>query len=431
MANVDDVATCPADTKRRSMTVTAHLVTPSTASMKARDVTTFSLCFLAALVEGFDLQSAGVAAPKFGPAYGLDPAMLGWVFSSNTFGLFLGAAIGGAVSDRVGRRAVLIASMFLFGVFSLGTAFAPSAQIFIAMRFLTGLGLGGAMPNLVAMTAETGSPENRALKVTLISAGMPLGGALAGVLALLGASLDWKIIFWVGGVSPILVGAAMLFLLQESTVFVHSKSQSTAQREGSIRALFGNGRAIPTLLLWAGFFFTLTVLYLILNWLPSLLIGKGFERPDATLGTLLFSVGGAVGAVVLGLLMKRLGWRIIVILSYAGMAASVFAMASIGHEIGLMLGAAFMIGFFVIGAQFLLYGLAPTMYPALVRGTGVGWGVAVGRLGSIVGPAVAAGILASGRGASDVMLAMLPVIAIAFLAIVVLTWRSSATESAS
>jgi AAHS family 3-hydroxyphenylpropionic acid transporter len=106
-------------------------------------------------------------------------------------------------------------------------------------------------------------------------------------------------------------------------------------------------------------------------------------------------------------------------------------MASIGREIGLMLGAAFVIGFFVIGAQFLLYGLAPTMYPSLVRGTGVGWGVAVGRLGSIVGPAVAAGILASGRGASDVMLAMLPVIAIAFVAIFILTWRTSTTEDAS
>ena len=400
----------------------------ATAPLKGRDVTTFSLCFLAALVEGFDLQSAGVAAPKFGPAYGLDPAILGWVFSSNTFGLFLGAAIGGAISDRIGRRAVLIVSMFLFGIFSLGTAFAPSTDAFIAMRFLTGLGLGGALPNLVSITAETGSPDNRALKVTLISAGMPLGGALAGALALLGPTLDWKVIFWVGGVAPILVGMAMIFLLQESASFVGLLSQQAERRPTMVRALFGNGRAAPTLLLWTGFFCTLMVLYLILNWLPSLLIGKGFERADATLGTLLFSIGGAAGSMVLGLLMKRLGWRIIVILSYAGMAASILVMASLERDIALMLGAAFVIGFFVIGAQFLLYGFAPTMYPSQVRGTGVGWGVAVGRLGSVAGPAIAAAVLEAGRSASDVMLAMLPAIVLAFVAVLILTWRT-ASES--
>ncbi len=399
------------------------------APLKLRDATTFVLCFLAALVEGFDLQSAGVAAPKFGPVYALDPAALGWVFSANTFGLFLGAAIGGGLSDRVGRRVILIGSMFLFGLFSLGTAFSPSADVFIAMRFLTGLGLGGALPNLVAMTAETGSPENRARKVILITAGMPLGGALAGVLALIGAALDWKIIFWVGGIAPIVVGIAMLLLLQETRSVAQAQPSDATAHAATARALFGGGRSVPTLLLWAGFFFTLVVLYLILNWLPSLLIDKGFERSDATLGTLLFSVGGSVGAVVLGVLMTHLGWRVIVTVSYACMAAAIFAMASIAHDIGAMLACAFAIGFFVIGAQFLLYGLSPTMYPSQYRGTGVGWGVAVGRLGSVAGPALAAGILAAGRSASDVMLAMLPVIALAFVAVFILTWRP-ATEGA-
>jgi AAHS family 3-hydroxyphenylpropionic acid transporter len=407
------------------MTEAIHPNPTAAASSRQREILTFALCFAAALVEGFDLQSAGVAAPKFGPIFALTPAQLGWVFSSNTFGLFLGAAFGGWISDRVGRRAVLVTSMFLFGLFSIATALAPDAQMLIVMRFLTGLGLGGAMPNLIAMTAETGSATNRATKVTVITAGMPAGGSLASLLAWLGgAELDWRTIFWVGGLAPIVVGIAMLFLLKESQAFERVvRDAAVPVRRDTMAALFGGGRAVRTLLLWLGFFFTLVVLYLNLNWLPTLLVGKGFERPDATLGVLLFSFGGAVGAVVLGLLMPRLGWKVIVTLSYAGMAASLFAMAGVERDIGVMLIAAFGIGFFVIGAQYLLYGLSPMLYGSAIRGTGVGWAVAIGRLGSVAGPAIAAAILSGGGDSSDVLMAMLPFIAVAFVAVLVLTWR--------
>jgi MFS transporter, AAHS family, 3-hydroxyphenylpropionic acid transporter len=384
----------------------------------------FALCFAAALVEGYDLQSAGVAAPKFAPIFGLSPSQLGLVFSFNTLGLFFGAALGGIMSDRIGRRFILITSMFLFGIFSIGTAYSFDVNSLYVMRFLTGLGLGGAMPNLIAMVAETGNSKNQAMRVTMITAGIPLGGSLASLFAWLGGSgLDWEAIFWVGGIAPILVGLVMVPLLPESSSFVQSRNGSAQSgREPVMSALFGNGRAARTLLLWAGFFFTLVVLYLILNWLPSLLIGKGFVRADATLGTLFFAFGGAVGAVALGLLMKRFGWKLIVAFSYLGMAGSLFAMSIVGQSVMAMVLAAFAIGFFVIGAQYLLYGLSPTIYPSRIRGTGVGWGVAVGRLGSVAGPAIAGALLAAGNGPSAVLMAMLPVIAIAFVAVLVLTW---------
>lgn len=293
------------------------------------------------------------------------------------------------------------------------------------MRFLTGLGLGGAMPNLIALTAETGGAANRATRVTMITAGIPLGGSLASLQAWLGgADMDWRSIFWVGGLTPMIVGALMFLLLRESSGYASAQDGGQGgARESTRSALFGNGSARRTLLLWVGFFFTLVVLYLILNWLPSLLIGKGFARSDATLGTLLFAFGGAAGAVVLGWAMRNFGWRLIVTGSYLGMAVSLFVMSAIGKDVPTMLGTAFAIGFFVIGAQYLLYGLSPTLYATRVRGTGVGWGVAVGRLGAIAGPAIAAAMLANGGGATAVLIAMLPVIAIAFVAVLMLTWK--------
>lgn len=382
------------------------------------------LCIAASLVEGFDIQSAGVAATRFASEFQLTSAQLGWVFSSNTFGLFVGAAMGGILSDRYGRRIVLLASMICFGIFSIGTALATEADFLILMRFLTGLGLGGAMPNIIAMTAESGGAKGSASRVTMVTAGIPLGGSLASLQAWLGgADFEWREIFWVGGILPILVGIAMMFLLTESEDYRRAKEGPDQSSKGSIGALFGDGRRAQTILLWVSFFFTLVVLYLILNWLPSLLVDKGFTRSDATLGTLLFAFGGAIGAVVLGWMMANIGWRLIVAFAYLGVAVSLFAMSLVTIDFALMLIVSFAIGFFVIGAQYLLYGLSPRLYPTEVRGKGVGWGVAIGRLGAIAGPALAATMLSMGGSGAQVLVSMMPVIGIAFLAALLLTWN--------
>ena len=379
----------------------------------------FFLCFLAALIEGYDLQAAGVTAPKFAPQFHFDPAALAWVFSANTFGLFLGAIIGGRLADTAGRRLVLITSLAVFGAFSLATAVSPDGAVFIALRFLTGLGLGGALPNFIAMTAEATTPENAARRVTLVSSAMPMGGAIAAALMVLAPAMDWRIVFWIGGLAPLFLAAAMLAALPESPAFQRDRVDTVAIRQ----ALAGEGRTRTTLLLWLAFFLNVLVLHLMLNWLPSLLVGKGFAKPEAVAVALAFTLGGAAGGLALGALARREGRLLTYILTWLGMAAGMAWLGLVQYNLTLAIAAGASAGFCVTGGLFLLYGLAAELYPAHLRGTGVGFAVGVGRLGSVAGPLFAGVLLVSGRTPGTVMLALVPMILIALAAVTPLVRR--------
>ncbi len=367
----------------------------------------FWLCCLAAMAEGYDLQSAGLTAPKFAPLFHLDPASLSWVFTANTLGLFLGAAAGGMLADRIGRRRVLIIAMLLFSVFSIATALSLDTPGLILTRFLTGLGLGGALPNLIALTAETSSPETASTRVTMLSAAMPLGGGAASLLLIAFPALDWRVIFWIGGLVPLLVGAAMLVLLPESPVFRRDRA-----RADIAAALMGEGRAVPTVLLWLSFVFTLMVLYIQLNWLPSLLVARGFSKVQAVMVALAFTIGGVCGGLLLGPLSRMKARRLLYVVTWAGMAAGMVGLGMVGHDMTEACAAGAVIGFFVNGGQFMLYGLAPALYPDSARATGVGFAVGVGRLGSVMGPLYAGAVFALGHSAGTAFLAVVPLIAL-------------------
>src|SRR5688500_13852809 len=181
---------------------------------------TIALCIGAAMIEGLDIQSAGVPAPRMGPEFGLDARSLGLVLAASPLGLLSGAALGGRLADRFGRKAVLIGSMIAFGVFTLGTGLADGYHSLLVMRLLTGLGLGGALPNLIALTAEAVGPSRRNTLVSITAAGMPVGGIVPSLLSVwFPEAADWRVIFWVGGLAPILVAGLMVPLLPESRRF--------------------------------------------------------------------------------------------------------------------------------------------------------------------------------------------------------------------
>lgn len=395
---------------------------------------TILLCFLAAVIEGIDLQSAGVAAGGIKGAFHLDDGQMKFVLAASPFGLLLGAIAGGRLADMVGRKTVLVGSVAIFGVFSLITAFAPSYETLVAIRVLTGLGLGGATPNLIALTGEAAKRATSAAPVALVFAGMPVGGALVSYVGfLLGPMGDWRTIFYIGGIVPILFAPLIWKYLPESRRFQEHKAAMAADagdvRPSVVSALFAENRALTSLLLWIASFFTLLILYLLLNWLPLLMGGKGFNREQGMIIQMFFNGGSVLGGVVLGRLMDRGRRALILFVTYIGMASSLFALgaAPAGAMVTSII-AAIAVGFFVVGGQFVLYGLYPGFYSTRIRGTGAGAATAVGRVGAIAGPLLAGVLLSGGKTSTEVLQSLLPVVLVGGIAAVALIWRPTVDE---
>lgn len=389
-------------------------------------VLTVALCFLVALMEGVDLQASGIAAQGMAAAFSLDKMHMGWVFSAGILGLLPGAFIGGWLADRVGRKRVLMGSVALFGLFSLATAAAWDFSSLMAARCLTGVGLGAALPNLIALTSEVAGLSLRGRAVSMMYCGVPLGAALAATIGIAGFSGGWQVVFYVGGLVPLVIVPLLGLYLPESAVFRLRQSQAGQPGNGALvtvlQGLFGNGSVTATLLLWVSYFFTLMVVYILINWLPSLLVGQGFTGKQASWVMFVLQIGAAVGTLLLGVLMDRLPAWALAALIYLGILASLTALG-LSSQIESMLIAGFVAGFFATGGQCVLYALAPQFYRTEVRATGVGSAVAVGRLGAMSGPLVAGQMLALGTGTAGVMLASAPGIVIAALAMFWLSVR--------
>lgn len=385
-----------------------------------------TLAFLAAVIEGFDLQAAGVAAPKLAPVFGLTPPQIGLFFSSATFGLILGALAGGRVADAWGRRAGLVLSLLTFGVFSVATAFASTYEQLLVLRFLTGVGLGGALPNLVNIAAEAVDPSRRGRAVSIMYAGVPLGGAVASGVAMLGLhGGDWHTIFLVGGIMPIVLAPFVHTMLPPLAV-IKGEARSAA---AAVSAVFSRGTFVRTLALWVSFFLGLLVVYLLLNWMPQLLVARGLERNDASLVQLLFNVGGIAGSLIGGRMLDRSRPGLPVALSFAAAAAALLMLGLLPANVGLMLIGGTLVGAAILCMQAILYGVAPQCYSFEIRGTGVGLAVAIGRLGSIAGPLYAGFLVARGSTPSDVMFALVPITVLAGVTTLVLLSKRAANPS--
>lgn len=393
-------------------------------SLNLQMARTIGLCFLVALMEGLDLQAAGIAAQGMAAAFELDKLHMSWVFSAGIFGLLPGAFAGGWVADRIGRKRVLMASVGLFGVFSLATALAWDINSLLVARCLTGVGLGAALPNLIALTSEVAGPRLRGTAVSLMYCGVPLGAALAALIGIADLAGGWQVVFYVGGVVPLLIVPLLGLYLPESQQFRNVQGEAPI---GVVRGLFREGAALPTTLIWVSYFFTLMVVYILINWLPSLVIGQGFTGRQASWVMLALQIGAAAGTLFLGWVMDRLPAWALSALIYVGILVSLTALGLASHLPG-MLAAGFIAGFFATGGQCVLYALAPHFYRPSIRATGVGSAVAIGRLGAMSGPLVAGKMLALGTGTAGVMLASAPGIVIAAVAMFYLSVRRNAAS---
>ncbi len=361
-------------------------------------------------MEGLDLQAAGIAAVGMAQAFALDKMQMGWIFSAGILGLLPGALVGGMLADRHGRKRILLGSVLLFGLFSLATALAWSFPTLLLARLLTGVGLGAALPNLIALTSEAAGSRFRGRAVSLMYCGVPIGAALAAALGFSGLAaapadyfLDWRR----GPAAADPVADAL-------AAGVAGVSARGGQRAAAHPVC--PGQAAATLLLWLGYFFTLLVVYMLINWLPMLLVGQGFRASRAAGVMFSLQIGAACGTLLLGALMDKLTPLRMSLLIYSGILASLLALGSASSLTGMLL-AGFVAGLFATGGQSVLYALAPLFYPAAIRATGVGTAVAVGRLGAMSGPLLAGKMLALGTGTVGVMAASAPGIVLAGVAV--------------
>ena len=380
-------------------------------------IRTFLLGMLVILFDGADTISISVAAPSIASSLGLKMSGFGPVFSAGQAGLLIGALALGPLADRWGRKTMVVASTLLFGVFSLLTVWAGSFNQLFALRLLTGIGLGGAAPNVVALASEYAPRRLRSSLVTLLWAAFPLGGVVMGLAG--AADLRWQTIFYLGGGVPLAVVLVLLWGLPESPAFLLTRASETKRVAGIIRRiapqlpvsalskfsvddkklagvpvkhLFTEGRATQTILLWVPFFCCFLTLVSVNAWMPSLLRASGFSVTRAGLAIALNSVGSAVGAVIVGRLMDRFGTYSILNAAFLGAFVSVGTLGFWASSFGLIAGLSTASGFFAGAAQAGVIALAALMYPVAVRSTGVGWAMALGRLGAVFGP-LAGGIL--------------------------------------
>lgn len=408
---------------------------------------TIALCFLVAAFEGFDIQAIGVAAPKLGAELQLAKDVLGQALAASNIGLVLGAAAGGWLADLIGRKLTLILASLIFGAFTLVTMVSTGFEMLYAARFAAGIGFGLALPNLMALASELSAPGRRSLTGTVMFCGMPLGGGTVALLSWLGGpNLSWRDLFLIGGIGPLVMAAVIWLLMKEArparassrarpswkwlgvlplyAVFLLAINAFLPQLAHSApllatlptmmigymiahrAALFGEGRALTSVLLWLTFIPTLLILYLVLNWLPTLIVGKGHPEA-ASQASVWFNYCSVAGAILLGWLVDKVGLRWPLVLAFAGVIVSLFGLANASEVMPLMLlsGA---LGFTLLGANYALYGAASSYYPRAVRGRGSGASVAWGRMGSVVGPLVGGSLLQGGANSSGVVMAMAP-----------------------
>jgi MFS transporter, AAHS family, 4-hydroxybenzoate transporter len=353
------------------------------------------LAALVLVLDGYDMGTISSTAKAIALQMHRQVTGFGPVFACGFVGVLIGALAFGLLADRVGRKVTVVSATLAFGIFTLLTPLVHTYDLLIFMRIITGIGLGGAVPNAIALTSELVPSRARAFTVNGISAGIAAGGVLSPVLASwLLPHHGWKPIFVIGGIFPILLAIVMAFALPESRQFLAVRS-SGRQARAPLAALFTRDRRVVTVMLWIMNFCTLTVALLMVSWLPTILELTGLSVTSSLLTASLLSAAGVVGTLLLGYTMVRRAPGSVLTVAFCCAAIGIVIFAFAGHSRAAVIIGILIAGFFLFGCQAAVNSVASSVYPTEVRSTGVGWVLGVGRVGSIVGPLIAGTILTS------------------------------------
>ena len=376
-------------------------------------------CLLIILFDGYDLAINGVVLPLLMEDWGLTAVQAGMLASTALAGMMFGAMIFGSLADKIGRKKVIMICIVLFSGLTFAGGFASNPTEFAILRFLAGLGIGGVMPNLVALTSEYAPIRMRSTLVTGMFSGYAVGGVMA---ALLGSwftpDFGWQIMFFIAGIPLFLLPVIWKFLPESLTFIVQQNKQAQARQivarlapqlemkeqttfvlnhvdapeSASVISLFKRGRATNTLLFWLAFFTCLLTMYALSSWLPKLMMAAGYSMDNSLMFMLVMNVGAVIGIVGGGILADR--YHLKPVLMVLGMMGAI-VMSLMGFQSNqfILYILVFLAGAASIGSQMLLYSYVAQYYPLAVRSTGIGWSSAIGRMGAIVGPILIGGLL--------------------------------------
>jgi len=370
--------------------------------------------FLAMLADGFDIAALASAAPQLGRTWHVASHAFAPALSASLFGILLGAPTLGYVGDRFGRKCAIVSGCIIYGLGTLATVCSSNLEQLTLLRFLAGIGIGGLMPNTIALTSELAPRRLRAALIVLMFTGITTGGSIPGyVQAWLIPHYGWQVMFWIGGLAPLLIAVCLWFALPESVKYLASKGArraallatlqrirpdltidddaqftvaSTAQAIGSgLPQLFSNGLAWVTPLLWFCFASALMANYFLNSWLPLIFENSGLTAQQSGTAISFYHYGGTLGGLLVSVVLGRFGFTAIALLFLLAVPA-VAAIGLPGLSWVTMLTMVTLAGFCTLGAQFGNNAASGLLYPTAFRSRGSGWALGVGRFGSVIGP---------------------------------------------
>lgn len=375
-------------------------------------------CLLIIIFDGYDLVIYGVALPLLMQQWSLTAVQAGLLASATLFGMMFGAMIFGTLSDRLGRKKTIMICVTLFSGFTFLGAFATNPVEFAILRFIAGLGIGGVMPNVVALMTEYAPKKIRSTLVAIMFSGYAIGGMTSALLgAWLVKDMGWQIMFLIAGI-PLLMLPIIWKFLPESLAFliksgkeeqakqiinkllptldIHQNTQlvfnENIHHEAPVKALFQDGRAFSTFMFWIAFFMCLLMVYALGSWLPKLMLQAGYSLGASMLFLFALNIGGMVGAIGGGALADRFHLKPVITSMFVIGAAALILLGFNSPQIVLYSLIA-LAGAATIGSQILLYTFVAQFYPTTVRSTGMGWASGIGRIGAIIGPVLTGALL--------------------------------------
>ena len=416
-------------------------------NLSSLQITVMILSALVVWLDGYHIQSMALIVPSLSAQWSIKSSGFSLVLASALFGIAIGGAFLAPLGDRFGRRILLISSMAFLGLASIGTSFSENTTQLIVWRFLTGLALGASLTNATALTSDYLPNKRRAALVTLMFSGVPIGAFTSGFVApIIIEKFGWKGMFTIGGAIPLLLCFLLAATIPESIKLLLASRPNDPRiakilarlapgtdprtvyakkveiHKQSVTELMTETYRKGTLLLWMVFIFNMFVLYLLVNWLPTLLTTQGWTASQAPKGAVMIQAGGVVGGLILSWCVDK-GKTVTAMLTAYTITAIALGLFTIlpssGPSWWVLL---IVVGGGISGSQFVLNALSAIYYPPVIRATGIGWAASVGRIGAVLSPMIGGWIIQM-QVAPFAVLGML-VIPVALCAVGVLMFRS-------